>query len=188
MSTRLLTFPWLLLAALVATTPAWAQISPGTYAEWIASHGLTGDAAAHTADPDGDGLPNLMEYALDGCNPTLADNTNRTAFVFGRRALAELPIENTASIQVVAAGAPGETAFHVGLRYRPRPGVVGIRYYVELSEQTQGLLRWFRGRNTILEVDDMPVAGDRIGWTIQLFDQATFKRAFLRLRVEVVAD
>lgn len=40
------------------------------YANWIASYPtLTGDAALRTADPDGDGQPNLLEQAL-GTNPT----------------------------------------------------------------------------------------------------------------------
>lgn len=34
------------------------------YAAWVVASGLTGDAAAVLADPDGDGIPNLVEFAL----------------------------------------------------------------------------------------------------------------------------
>ena len=37
-------------------------IVQSTYAQWAAYYGLTGPAAATTADPDGDGLTNLQEF------------------------------------------------------------------------------------------------------------------------------
>ncbi len=40
---------------------------------WASGYGLTGPTALATADPDGDGAPNLIEYAL-GLNPTFADS------------------------------------------------------------------------------------------------------------------
>ncbi len=38
---------------------------PLTYQNWAAGHGLTGDDARETADPDADGIPNLQEYATN---------------------------------------------------------------------------------------------------------------------------
>ena len=64
--------PFRLCAALVLATlapSAWAI----TYADWVASYGLTGDNAAATADPDNDGVPNLMEYGLAGRSPNAYD-------------------------------------------------------------------------------------------------------------------
>ena len=38
---------------------------------WAANHGMSGASAAPDADPDGDGVPNILEFALDG-NPQAA--------------------------------------------------------------------------------------------------------------------
>jgi pectate lyase len=46
-----------------------------TFATWVAAKGLSGGAAAATADPDGDALPNLVEYAF-GLDPTIADGAD----------------------------------------------------------------------------------------------------------------
>jgi len=48
-----------------------SQPLPGPYQTWLAGYpSLTGLQAARTADPDGDGLPNLVELA-PGPNPTV---------------------------------------------------------------------------------------------------------------------
>lgn len=45
------------------------------YAAWIAAYpSLTGNAALSSSDPDGDGIPNLLEYGLSS-NPTVMDAT-----------------------------------------------------------------------------------------------------------------
>lgn len=48
------------------------------YDTWAASYSLVGDDALNTADPDGDGLVNLLEYALD-TSPVLSDSGSAQA-------------------------------------------------------------------------------------------------------------
>lgn len=47
---------------------------PITFSSWAARHGLTGENASLTANPDGDGMSNLLEYAL-GKDPNAADGS-----------------------------------------------------------------------------------------------------------------
>ena len=47
-----------------------AEMDP--FGQWIVEFGLSGSNALHNANPDGDALDNLMEYALGG-NPTNDD-------------------------------------------------------------------------------------------------------------------
>ena len=68
-------FPNITVTASNSVAPAATQnfgLNVVTFApNYLASFGLTGAAAALTADPDGDGLANLLEYAL-GMNPKSA--------------------------------------------------------------------------------------------------------------------
>jgi hypothetical protein len=49
-------------------------VQPLSYQDWAAGHGLSGAAAGIYADPDGDGVCNLMEYAFD-LSPEVADQS-----------------------------------------------------------------------------------------------------------------
>jgi hypothetical protein len=48
------------------------------YPAWAASYGLTGAAAEPTADPDRDGVPNILEFHFDG-HPLTGDAPGITA-------------------------------------------------------------------------------------------------------------
>jgi hypothetical protein len=56
-------------------------IRPLTYSDWTSGNGLAGGAADPSADGDGDGVPNLAEYAFD-LSPLAADQANLPQFSF----------------------------------------------------------------------------------------------------------
>jgi hypothetical protein len=49
-------------------------IRPLTYQDWTTGYGLSGPAADPMADPDGDGVPNLVEYAFN-LSPLVSDKS-----------------------------------------------------------------------------------------------------------------
>ncbi len=68
-----------------ATVPSVAIVGGGTlspFEQWLETNALTGDQANRTADPDADGLVNLMEYAL-GTSPVVATAAT-DAYTLGR--------------------------------------------------------------------------------------------------------
>lgn len=128
--------------------------------DWITTHfpDLTGDDALPGADPDGDGLDNFTEFALDG-DPTsgIASGKVRTRIetVGDRQALViTFPVRGTA-VEVGFAGAPAPTAT-----------VDGVTYAVQGSNDLGGF------DQTVTELsapmaDSMPALGD--GWHYRSF-------------------
>lgn len=163
----------LLFSLFLAALPARAI----TYADWIASYGLTGDDAEATADPDHDGLPNLLEYALSGMGPNVKDNKSasmpRMAFV--RRTGKAIGAWEFASFTKPPTNGSGGV-WHAALQYVPRPGVEGIRYVPQICDPT--LTRWFDGRSAIRS-ESYPGAI----LSVSLVQAQKHKRMFMRLKI-----
>ena len=70
---------------------------------WAESLGLTGDAAAPTADPDADGTPNLLEYALGGDPVSAGRAPVEAAVIEGRLALVFTRIADPGLVYTVEA-------------------------------------------------------------------------------------
>lgn len=163
-----------IFALLLCALPAQAI----TYADWIASFGLTGADAAASADPDHDGVPNLMEYALSGMGPNVSDakSASMPKLAYVRRTGAAIGAWEFASFtKPPTNGYNG--VWHVALQYAPRPGVEGIVYVPEVGDLS--LRRWFDGRSAIRsEVYPGLVL------SVCLAQGQRHKRMFMRLGVE----
>jgi hypothetical protein len=148
-----------------------------TYADWIASYGLSGASALETADPDSDGIVNLMEYALDTGSPIVSSSgngalpilgfANRTGDLLGQWGF-------SSNHRTVPAG-----VFHYAIQWRPRPGAEGVRYLPELCRELAAPQFWFSGRSAIL---NQSLPGNIIQSTCLMQSQG-FNRAFMRLRI-----
>lgn len=149
-----------------------------TFSEWTTSHSLTGDNATATADPDGDRIPNLIEFAIDGMSPTVLDagHASLPQVAFFRRTGNALGDWEHTGQRPSVNGTGG--VWHVGLTFRPRPGAVGIRYIPQISDRST-LLRWFGGRS-VFEVQLQP------GFAVQavaLTQAQQQKTHFVRLEI-----
>lgn len=150
-----------------------------TYSAWIASYGLSGANAAETADPDHDGIPNLLEYALNGLTPTVAerpDHASMPVFGFVRRTGNALGAWEWYSTTAVPTSGTGGK-WHYGIRFTARPGVENIRYVPQLSTD---LTHWHDGRSAIY-CELYP--GNVIQATARTAGNR-YKRSFMRLRVK----
>ncbi len=123
------------------------------FADWIASFDVPVEQRGSEDDPDGDGIDNLLEYALDG-DPAAAD----------RDILPVIGVESVGGVEYLA------------IAYTKNASASGIAYIVEVSED---LVNWETGAGEIevvSEDDGSAVVRDATAMT-------DANRRFIRLRV-----
>lgn len=144
------------------------------FEQWTTASALPSAAAAAEADPDGDGAPNLLEYAF-GRSPGTPDGLGSAVNV----------------MPVAVSG--GSAAVALELTFTRPPALADIRYVVEVSSD---LLVWTRGHaygpsadnssstlpTSEIERTALPDGGERV----RVRDRNTGggDRRFIRLRVE----
>lgn len=179
----------LILAALagwlLVVISAKAQ-TPLTYADWIAGFSLSPEDSLPLADPDGDGVENLLEYAFAGQSPIVPGGIIQTV-LFGRRTGDALPIQDPNVITQVP-GMVGYDHIHAGVEWTPRPGIEGILWIPEYSRPDSGLNKWFSGRNAVL-IRPSPTDPAKLqGWSLSLTPTVLMKRFFWRIRVKQLEE
>ena len=164
---------FLLLCLLAASS-----LQAATFAEFMAAHSLTGNDALADADPDGDRVPNLIEYALDGMDPTELDaaSASMPVFCYARRIGDELGEWEYAGTSPPSNGVGG--VWHSAIIFKPRPASVGIRYIPQISDVST-LRRWFDGCSTVRS----EMLHDGSVMSVSLTQGQRYKRFFMRLEV-----
>lgn len=166
------------LLALGLCIAAAAPLHAVTFSAWVASYGLTGGDATATADPDADGLPNLIEFALDGLNPTVSDsgptfNAVHTLFFQTRNSDGSWNAMTT-------TGPVGGATTHLVLRIKKRADAEGITYLWQTS--AKDLQRWGWGSSAIFKWD---ADGYSYGRTISNA-RKWGNKGFIRLRIGLI--
>ncbi|MFZ4774633.1 MAG: hypothetical protein ACOYM3_04675 [Terrimicrobiaceae bacterium] len=157
-----------------------ASASAITYADWIATFpSLTGGDTAATADPDSDGVINLMEYALYGLSPIVSDSPGTLTTPFRQIRNADGSY-NAPTNSITAAQRAAAASIHMVLRYRKRAGTEGIRYIPQTNQKD--LKNWGWGDSAIFEWTDAGYTYARTISDMEVWDG----RAFMRLKVEVI--
>ena len=95
-------------------------VQPLTYSDWTTGYGLSGAAADPMADPDGDGVKNVMEYAF-GLSPVTADASALPRF------------------QLQSQTVNGQPGTYLTVQFLRQMGATNLTYTIEVSTN---LLAW----------------------------------------------
>jgi hypothetical protein len=162
-----------LFTLVIFTSPAIAE----PFSVWIASKGLTGADALPGADPDLDGHVNFLEYCLADLDPTVPDPGNHPSLPqIGWLARRGNDVGNWEWVAQIDRSTGLFGVWHVGMRYKLRPGAQDARILPQLSDRDT-LRLWFDG-SSAWQVESLP------GNTIQagcLARGNIVSRAFIRL-------
>lgn len=152
-----------------------------SYAAWVASYSLTGNDALETADPDHDGMPNLMEYALaDGVPNAFGPLSIKPVFGFC------MPLADgsfSLPSQTKPDGSP--LGYHNCLTYKLREGIEDVIVMPQFSQPYPAsnadgsLVRWLDGQSMVRIVES---SDDKLQ-AVSLFRADQVERGFMRLKI-----
>lgn len=152
-----------------------------TFDAWVAGYSLTGSNATETADPDKDGMSNLMEYALDGGIPN-AHGPMSLKPVFGWC----MPLADgsfSQQTQLPITGSP--LGWHNCLTWKMRSGIEDVTAQAQFSQPCPAsnadgsLLRWLEGQALVRVVAG---ASGKLQAVVLLRADQT-ERGFMRLQI-----
>jgi hypothetical protein len=167
--------------------------SPGaqavTYSNWLAGYPSVTNVALD-GDQDRDGISNLTEFAMAGCDPTQVDSASALPrMVWGTRATnTVLPWNDPSVIVVTNTVTPPITSFfYLGLAYTPRTDAEGIRLRPQYAWWGSNLEAWLDGRSAFLAPLANGTNGEVITWMHGMFRPAAPpSKSWMRILVEVM--
>jgi hypothetical protein len=171
------------VAAALLATPARAL----TYSNWITNY--TVSDATLAGDPDGDRIPNIIEFALAGLDPSRVDSAGGlTRMVFGVRTNTNsvIPWRDVSVITTTTnAVPPRDHFFYLGIAFTPRADVEGIRIRPQYAWWAANLGAWLDGRGVFLRPVANGTNGEVIQWMQGMFrPSAPPGSSYVRLLVE----
>lgn len=173
------------------------RLGAATFEEFVAGYGLAGTNAEPMADPDGDGMPNIIEYLLAGQNPVAAGTQKDSVrLAWGTRAtgtempcfdasvITEQPIEDYAEFVQWYPDKPNQI-YYLGIKHRPRSGTSGYRLAPQYAWMGSEAQYWLSGPAAFSGRTAPDEGGWVTQWVLGAFDSAAPTRwALLRLKTE----
>lgn len=168
---------FLLLFLVLAALPAQAI----SYATWVASYSLTGSDALETADPDHDGMSNLMEYVLaDGVPNVVGPMSIKPVFGFC------MPLaDGSFSLPSLTKPDGSPLGYHNCLTYKLRDGIEDVTVTPQFSQPCPAsnadgsLVRWLDGQSMVRIIES---TDDKLQ-AVSLFRADQVERGFMRLKI-----